>query len=240
MNNILKFLGRYWWLIILAVLLGNTIVWKKNQITLPAFESKLKIKTKGQYYDYTRQLLTTLSDSTNWKTNNTLHINKVAAEKIASMHTSSYRNEDVYILELNVLFSDSTGYAKVMDTIAAHVHQDLYLKDHVFNRLKFIDKLLQKGQELEKIIYGSNAEYGVKEHTALQNELTLFDINWKMSSSQFDKETLLKEFEILSTNGYEITYKEVSKLRPHLIATVLFLIIGFFLSVLLDQVRSKP
>jgi hypothetical protein len=237
MNNTAVFLKRYWWLLFLAVIAGNVMVWKKYKDAVPVYEQTLVVKVRGQYYDNSRRVFESISDPGNWKTKNIFNLEANELEKVKSISMNSYRNEDTYILEIRLNLLDSATVKPLTDSIVSYIHRDPFFKLQFYDRMESIDEVLNQSNKL--IQQMSAMPPSINRDSALLQMQNLLELRFKRIEVLRYKEGQLRELELLEPSTKNIHFIPVSTFRMHLVFSILFFIIGFFLAVLIDQLRKK-
>src|SRR5438552_630413 len=110
----LLFLKRYSLLILILILIGNLIVWNNRKDKKTYFEYTIKAKVRTDFYDPTRTLFEKMVRDYKDSTSNKLNLIPEERLLLKNMEVSSYRNEDIYYVELNLFFSDTFSTSEII------------------------------------------------------------------------------------------------------------------------------
>jgi hypothetical protein len=229
-------LMRYWWVILLAVIIGNIIAWKQYKNAIPVYEYSFKVNVRGQYYDRARTLFEKIADAENWKNKNILDLPEKNLSRLHDISMNSYRNEDIYIQEVRFAFSDSTDFISTVDSLISYFHRDKFFKERYFDKVEFIDRTIRQYDPLTQALKKSASD---SSHNALTAQVNMFDLNYKRIIMLQYKENQIKELEYKEPVESEMHFVPVNKFRPHVVATILFLFIGTFLAIFANQLQKK-
>lgn len=226
---------RRFWLYFLIVLAGvNAWVWYKQSDKVSYYEINFKARVKNQFYNHTRNIFSRLSDENTWKAGNELDIDKQLLEKIIRLGVRSYRNEDIYIVELNIHLNDTKEYNAIIHSIAKYMEKDSYLREHYYDRMESFNKIFLLSEQVKVNIKQTLNTSG----TFSQDTEKLLDLYIKIQEAAHYREVFRKEFEIIVPSGRDLRLIVPQKMRLHVIASVLAVMILFVIAAGISG--SKP
>ena len=227
-KNAVVFLRRYSLIVLASVVVGNLIAWKNGDKKEDFFQYVIKARSRADYYDMVRS-----------------HFEKIAAHvsdpskgipAIKSIPVESYRNEDIYYVEMKLRFTDTSGAAVAINKVIALIKEDEEIKTKYFDRLQNLDLLIAEGKELVRFLESRSVAGEPLDAAA---RVQIFDTRFNLIWLWRDRDTFEQNISIYFPAPDTFTKVQTGNSpRTFLTASVLFLIIGLFLAVVVDRFRN--
>ena len=229
----INFLRRNLLLILFMVIIGNLLVYLSDRNEKPHYESAIKIHTRGIYYDHLRDLTNFLTDTSFYRNREKLGLTQDENNSLHSIISQSYRNEDLYVYELKLIFLDTNNWQGVKRKVYDYLENKTELKDIFFKRKENILSLNRQLTIAESNINFNDSSAGKEQM------LKSIDLRTKRNLNAYMNDMLIREIEVLPLDHDGLHFVQKSKIKSQLRASIIFFIIALFACVVREQFRKE-
>ena len=155
-----NFIRRNFFLLLIIIISGNLIIFFKNKDSKPHFETSIKIHSRTVYYDHLKDLCNRISDSTFYRSQNLLLLSEAENNSLHSIAIQSYRNEDLYVYELKLIYNDTINWKTIKQKLYDYLENKTELKEIYFLPAENILNLSKQIASAERALNGNDTTAG--------------------------------------------------------------------------------
>ena len=206
--------NKTWLIFIILPLIAIGFVWNKTKNdNQPYYLLTQKIYCHAEFYDHLQSLTTSWTKSSS-QNSLTSSIRKNDLEKISFIKSNSYRNEDIYVFEIQFALTDSSISKNITKACLDAIENDQYFKSHFFSQSDIIDRLTKRI---------ANAD------TTLLNSAEKIQISINYLNLIKNKEDLNRKLVLPSEDLASIQYIIPNHRKSYLIAIIFSIALGILI-----------
>ncbi len=231
-GDLIVFFKRKFLIIFLTVLAGNLLSYFSYKNTKPIYRGVISVYVKSVYYDPLRKMLDELTGTNN----STVFKNIPSGIKY---NYSSYRNEDVYIFDVNIDASDTTEVGKGVKYAQKIIGENNALEATYYNNMKLVNELYSDADSLYEFAFTNKSKLYRKDMDGkydIRPEIMLLDLKNRKFNFKRMLNDIQRDLKIIYPQQNSYTYQTLNKFKKHLVATVFSFAIGIFLAIFFEQV----